>query len=154
MQNKKEKIVTDNRKARHDYFIDQVFEAGLALTGTEVKSLRAGKANLQDSFCTIRDGEIFLHNCHISPYEQGNIFNVEPKRTRKILMHKEEIRKLAQKVREKGFTLVPLRLYFNDRGKVKLALALAKGKKTYDKRDDLAEKDAKRDLARALRGKV
>ena len=154
MQNIKEKIVTDNRKARHDYFIDQIFEAGLALTGTEVKSLRAGKANLQDSFCTIRDGEIFLHNCHISPYEQGNIFNVEPKRTRKILMHKEEIRKLAQKVREKGFTLVPLRLYFNDRGKVKLALALAKGKKTYDKRDDLAEKDAKRDLARALRGKV
>ena len=154
MQNKKEKIVTDNRKARHDYFIDQIFEAGLALTGTEVKSLRAGKANLQDSFCTIRDGEIFLHNCHISPYEQGNIFNVEPKRTRKILMHKEEIRKLAQKVREKGFTLVPLRLYFNDRGKVKLALALAKGKKTYDKRDDLAEKDAKRDLARTLRGKA
>lgn len=154
MQNIKEKIVTDNRKARHDYFIDQIFEAGLALTGTEVKSLRAGKANLQDSFCTIRDGEIFLHNCHISPYEQGNIFNVEPKRTRKILMHKEEIRKLAQKVREKGFTLVPLRLYFNDRGKVKLALALAKGKKTYDKRDDLAEKDAKRDLARTLRGKA
>ncbi|MEI7885571.1 MAG: SsrA-binding protein SmpB [Clostridia bacterium] len=153
MQDKKEKIVTDNRKARHDYFIDQVFEAGLALTGTEVKSLRTGKANLQDSFCTIREGEIFLHNCHISPYEQGNIFNVEPKRTRKILMHKEEIRKLAQKVREKGFTLVPLRLYFNDKGKVKLALALARGKKTYDKRDDLAEKDAKRDLARAIRGK-
>ena len=153
MQDKKEKIVTDNRKARHDYFIDQVFEAGLALTGTEVKSLRTGKANLQDSFCTIREGEIFLHNCHISPYEQGKIYNVKSKCTRKILMHKEEIRKLAQKVREKGFTLVPLRLYFNDKGKVKLALALARGKKTYDKRDDLAEKDAKRDLARAIRGK-
>lgn len=144
------KTACENRKARHDYFIHETFEAGLALQGTEVKSLREGKANLKDSFAIIKDGEIYLENMHISPYEKGNIFNHDPLRRRKLLMHKAEITRLFGKTREKGFTLVPLRVYFKQ-GRAKLELALASGKHTYDKRRDLAEKAAKRDVQRALR---
>ncbi|MGL6014666.1 MAG: SsrA-binding protein SmpB [Selenomonadaceae bacterium] len=144
------KIACENRKARHDYFIHEVFEAGLVLSGTEVKSLRAGKANLKDSYAQIQNGEIYLQNMHISPYEQGNIFNHDPLRPRKLLMHKSEIVKLFSQTREKGYTLVPLKIYFV-RGKAKLELALVSGKKNYDKRQDLADKAAKRDVERAMK---
>ena len=144
------KTACENRKARHDYFIHETFEAGLALSGTEVKSLRAGRANLKDSYAEIKNGEIFLRNMHISPYEQGNIFNHDPLRPRKLLMHKKEILKLFGKTREKGFTLVPLKIYFK-RGIAKLELALASGKHNYDKRRDAADKAAKRDIERALK---
>jgi SsrA-binding protein len=144
------KIATENRKARHDYHIHETYEAGIALTGTEVKSLRAGKANLKDSYARIDNAELMLHNMHISPYEQGNRFNHEPLRTRKLLMHRYEINKLIGKTKEKGYTLVPLKLYFT-KGKVKVELGLASGKHTYDKRQDLAERDAKRDMERTLR---
>ena len=146
------KVVAENRKARHDYFIHESYEVGLVLTGTEVKSLRAGKANLKDSYARIQNGELMLHQMHISPYEQGNRFNHEPLRVRKLLMHRAEINKLLGKTREKGYTLVPLKLYFT-RGKAKLELGLATGKHTYDKRQDLAAKDAKREVDRALRDK-
>lgn len=145
-------IVCENRKARHDYFIEEVFEAGMELTGTEAKSLRGGRANLKDSYAVIRNGEAFLINLHISTYEQGNQFNHEPTRTRKLLLHKEEIDKLQGAVQRQGLALVPLKIYFK-RGRAKLALALAKGKKLYDKRQDMAEKDAKRDMERAFREK-
>lgn len=146
----KERIITENRKAHHDYFIHETYEAGIELVGTEVKSLRAGKANLKDSFARIKNNEIFIDNLHISPYEHGNIFNHDPIRIRKLLMHKAEIIKLASKVAEKGFTLVPLKMYFK-RGRAKLLLGLATGKKNYDKRHALAEKTAKRDIERAMR---
>lgn len=146
------KVVTDNRKARHDYFIEETYEAGMALTGTEVKSLRAGKANLKDSYAQVENGEMFLFNMHISPYEQGNRYNVDPVRPRKLLLHKNEINRLYGKVKQQGLTLVPLKVYFK-RGKAKIELALARGKKQYDKRDALAEKAAKRDIERNLRGK-
>lgn len=144
------KIVAENRKARHDYHIHETYEAGIALTGTEVKSLRAGKANLKDSYAHIENGEMMISQMHISPYEQGNIFNHEPMRKRKLLMHKKEILKLFGKTREKGYSLVPLKLYFT-RGKAKLQIALASGKKNYDKRQDIAARDAKRDMERAMR---
>ncbi len=144
------KVITENRKARHDFHIEETFEAGIVLAGTEVKSLRAGKANLKDSFARVDNGEIFLFNAHISPYEQGNRFNHDPLRTRKLLMHAHEIRKLIGKVQEKGLTLVPLKMYFKN-GKAKILLALAKGKKLYDKRDDMAARDAKREMERAFR---
>jgi SsrA-binding protein len=144
------KIVSENRKARHDYHIHETYEAGIVLTGTEVKSLRAGKANLKDSYARIDNNELMLHNLHISPYDQGNRFNHEPLRTRKLLMHRMEINKLIGKTKEKGYTLVPLKLYFT-RGKAKLELGLATGKKTYDKRQDIAERDAKREMDRAFR---
>jgi len=144
------KIVAENRKARHDYHIHETFEAGIALTGTEVKSLRAGKANLKDSYARIDNSELMLHNMHISPYDQGNRFNHEPLRTRKLLMHRYEINKLVGKTQEKGYTLVPLKLYFT-RGRAKVEIALATGKKNYDKRQDIAERDAKREIDRAFR---
>lgn len=140
----------ENRKARHDYHIEETFEAGIVLQGTEVKSLRAGQANLKDSFARVKDNEVYLVNMHISPYEQGNQFNHEPTRERKLLLHKSEIRKLIGKTKEKGLTLVPLKVYFT-RGKVKVELALAKGKNLYDKRQDMAAKDAKREMERAFR---
>lgn len=146
------KMVSENRKARHDYHIHETYEAGIALTGTEVKSLRAGKANLKDSYARIDQGELLLHQLHISPYEQGNRFNHEPLRVRKLLMHRFEINKLIGKTKEKGYTLVPLKLYFT-RGKAKVELGLATGKHTYDKRHDLAEKDAKREMERELRSR-
>jgi SsrA-binding protein len=144
------KIVTENRKARHEYHILETFEAGLVLTGTEVKSLRAGKANLQDSYARVDNGELMLYNMHISPYEQGNRFNLEPKRIRKLLMHKQEIMRLLGKTREKGLALIPLKVYFKN-GLAKVDLALAKGKKLYDRRDDAAERDAKREIDRAVK---
>ncbi len=148
MEERRIKIVADNRKARHDYFIHETYEAGLALTGTEVKSLRAGKANLKDSYAQIdKNAEVYLNNLHISPYEQGNRFNHDPLRPRKLLLHKAEISKLIGKVKEKGYTLIPLKIYFS-RGRAKIELALATGKKLYDKRQDIAEKDAKREIAR------
>ena len=144
------KIVAENRKARHDYHIHETYEAGIALTGTEVKSLRAGRADLKDSYAHVENGEMMISQMHISPYEQGNIFNHEPMRKRKLLMHKKEILKLFGKTREKGYSLVPLKLYFT-RGKAKLQIALASGKKNYDKRQDIAARDAKRDMERAMR---
>lgn len=147
------KVVTENRKARHDYFIEETYEAGISLTGTEVKSLRAGKANLKDSFARIENSEVILYNMHISPYEKGNRYNHDPKRERKLLLHKHEILRLLGKTKEKGFALVPLRVYFNERGKAKVELALAKGKKLYDKRQDIAERDARREIERAFRDK-
>lgn len=146
------KIACENRKARHDYFIHETFEAGLELKGTEVKSLRVGKANLKDSYAVIKDGEIFVEHLHISVYEQGNIFNHDPLRRRRLLMHKKEIIKLFSKTREKGFTLIPLKIYFK-KGRAKMELALASGKHNYDKRAALAEKSAKRDIERAIRDK-
>ena len=149
-QNATIKIVCENRKARHDFFIHETFETGLELKGTEVKSLRAGKANLKDSYAFIKNGEVFVEHMHISPYEQGNIFNHDPLRVRRLLMHKAEIVKLFSQTREKGFTLVPLKIYFKH-GRAKLELALASGKHNYDKRADLQAKAAKRDIERALK---
>ncbi len=142
------KVVCSNRKAKKDYFIDEKMEAGISLVGTEVKSLRAGMATLQDAYASVEDGELFLHNAHISPYEKGNIYNHEPKRTRKLLMHKKEIRRLLGKVQQKGYTLIPLSFYFNDAGIVKVELGLAKGKRAYDKRREIAERDARREMQR------
>lgn len=146
------KTLVENRKARHDYFIEEAMEAGIALVGTEVKSIRAGKANLRDSYADIRDGEVFLKNMHISPYEQGNIFNRDPLRERKLLLHKYEIEKLLGYTTQKGYTLVPLSLYLKD-GKVKVNLAVVRGKKDYDKRDAMLEKAAKRDIDRQMKEK-
>lgn len=145
-------MVCENRKARHDYFILETFEAGMVLTGTEVKSLRAGRGNLKESYARVENGELWLYDMHISPYEQGNRFNHEPKRPRKLLMHKGEIMRLWGRTREKGLTLVPLRCYFKD-GRAKVEIALAKGKKLYDRREEIAAREAKREVERALRGK-
>ena len=147
------KIVCTNRKARHDYAIIETMEAGIVLTGTEVKSLRAGSAHLKDSYASIENEEMFLFSAHISPYKQGNRNNHEPTRTRKLLMHAREIKRLIGKTREKGLTLIPLKVYFNDAGKVKVEIGLAKGKRMYDKRRSIADRDAKRDLARAIKDK-
>jgi len=144
------KIVAENRKARHDYHIHETYEAGIVLTGTEVKSLRAGKANLKDSYARIDHAELMLHNMHISPYDAGNRFNHEPLRTRKLLMHRSEIDKLIGKTQEKGYTLVPLKMYFTH-GIAKLQIGLVTGKKNYDKRQDIAERDAKREMDRVFR---
>lgn len=143
--------IAENRKATHDFFILEKFEAGIVLTGTEMKSIRKRRVNLKDSYGTIRNGELFLDGVHISPFEQGNIYNHEPLRTRKLLMHKREIMKLIGRIKEEGLTLVPLSLYINDKGKVKIELALAKGKKLYDKRDSQAKKEADRQIERALK---
>jgi len=142
-----------NRKARHEYHIEETYEAGIALSGTEVKSIRAGKANLQDSYARVENGELILYNMHISPYEQGNRFNHEPKRPRKLLMHKREIMRLFGRTREKGLSLIPLKVYFKGSW-VKVELALARGKKKYDKREDIAERDARREMDRALKGRM
>ena len=144
------KVIADNRKARHDYTIEESFEAGIELKGTEVKSMRAGRANLKDSFAIIENGELYLYGMHISPYEHGNIFNVEPMRPRRLLMHKKEIMRLLGKTKEQGLTLVPLKAYFK-KDKIKIELALAKGKKLYDKRDAAAEKTAKREIEKAMK---
>ncbi|MDI6709848.1 MAG: SsrA-binding protein SmpB [Thermoanaerobacterales bacterium] len=147
------KVICENRKARHDYQILETYEAGIALAGTEVKSLRAGKGNLKDSFARVENAELWLYNMHISPYEQGNRFNRDPKRVRKLLMHRSEVMRLWGKAREKGLALVPLKAYFKD-GKVKIELALARGKKLYDKREDIAARETRRELERVARGKV
>lgn len=137
------KVMATNRKARYEFFIEETIEAGLVLTGTEVKSIRKGQLNIKDSYASVENGEVYLNNLHISPYEQGNIYNVDPIRKRKLLLHKREIRKLFISITQKGFTLVPLSIYIKD-GLVKVELATAKGKKLYDKRDDIAKKDAAR----------
>jgi len=144
------KTIADNRKARHDYFVIESFEAGVELFGTEVKSLRAGGVNLKDSYCEIDGGELFALGLHISPYEQGNIFNKDPLRPKKLLMHKREIMRLAGLVSREGYTLVPLSLYFKG-SYVKMALGLCKGKKLYDKRDDIAKRDANRVIEREMK---
>lgn len=144
------KIIAQNKKAYHDYFVDEKYEAGIALFGTEVKSLRAGAVNLKDSYCEIKDGEMFAIGVHISPYEKGNIFNREPLREKKLLMHKREILKLHGLVAQKGFTLVPLALYFSG-ARVKMEIGLCRGKKLYDKRDDIAKNDAKRTMERTFK---
>lgn len=146
------KIVTKNSKAFHDYFIEDRFEAGLVLVGTEVKSIRQGKVNLKDSYCLVQDGEISVHGMHISPYEQGNIFNKDPLRPRKLLMHKREIEKLFMKIKQDGYAVVPLKIYFKN-AKLKLEIGLAKGKKLYDKRDSAAAKDAKREIDRTMKNR-
>jgi SsrA-binding protein len=143
------KIIAQNRKARHDYAVLDTYEAGVMLTGTEVKSLRQGRASLVDGFATIDDGEVFLRNVHIPEYEQGSWTNHEPRRVRKLLLHRAEIERLIGKTKESGLTLVPLSLYFSE-GKVKVELALARGKRSYDKRQDLARRDADREVRRAL----
>jgi SsrA-binding protein len=144
------KVVARNRRARHDYHIDDVVEAGVVLTGTEVKSLRAGRASLTDGFAQVTDGEMWLHGVHIPEYTQGTWTNHEPRRTRKLLLHRKEIDRLEEATRERGSTIIPLSLYFKD-GRAKVELALARGKRTYDKRHDLAERDAAREVDRALR---
>ncbi len=145
------KIMAQNRKAFHDYFVEDRYEAGISLAGTEVKSIRRGTLNLKDSFCIVKDGEIFVHGMHISPYEQGNIFNKDPVRPRKLLMHKREINRLFALVKQDGYALVPLSVYFNEASRVKLEIGLCKGKKLYDKRDAAAAKDAKREIDRSLK---
>ena len=149
-EKKSNSLIADNRKARHDFNIHETYEAGIALTGTEIKSIRQGKLNLKDSFCRIENGELLLYQVHISPYEQGNRFNHEPERTRKLLMHKSEIHKLLGQVKEKGFYLIPLNFHFS-RGYVKVTVGLVTGKKLYDKRQDMAERDAKRDIEKRLK---
>lgn len=144
------KIVAQNKKAYHDYFILDTYEAGIELQGTEIKSIRKGSVNLKDSFIRIRNDEAFIDNMHIAPYEQGNRFNHEPLRQRKLLLHKKEIKKLQKELKENGLTIVPTKLYFNT-SKLKVEIALARGKKLYDKRQDLKEKDSKRDIERALK---
>lgn len=144
------KTMATNRKARYEFFIEETMEAGLVLTGTEVKSIRQGHLTIQDSFASIERGEVFLNNLHINPYEQGNIFNVDPKRKRKLLLHKREIRKLLVETTQKGYTLIPLSVYIKD-GLVKVQLATARGKKLYDKRDDMAKKDAARKIEQQVK---
>ncbi len=144
------KIVATNKKAYHDYHMEESYEAGIMLKGTEVKSLREGRANLKDSFARVENEEIFLYNCHISPYSHGNIANHDPLRTRKLLMHKGEIQRLMEKMMQKGYTLLPLKIYFKD-GKAKVELALAKGKKQYDKREDIKKRDAAREMEKAFK---
>jgi SsrA-binding protein len=147
------RAVVTNRKAYHDYFIEEKFEAGMVLQGTEVKSLRDGRANLQDSYASVKDGEVFLHHCHISPYSHGNIMNHDPLRVRKLLLHKKEIDKLLGKTQQKGLTLVPLRIYFSPRGQAKIELGLAKGKKLYDRRETIKAREAGREVERAIKGR-
>ncbi|WP_432667583.1 SsrA-binding protein SmpB [Wukongibacter baidiensis] len=147
----KGKVIANNKKARHEYFVEETYEAGISLKGTEVKSIRLGKVNLKDGYAEVKNGEVILQNVHISPYEKGNIFNVEPTRPRKLLLHKREIRKLIGYINQKGLTLIPLKLYINDRGLVKLQLGVCKGKKLHDKRDTIAKRDSDRRIQKELR---
>lgn len=144
------KIIAQNKKAWHDYFVDEKYEAGIALFGTEVKSVRMGQVNLKDSYCSVKDGELFVLGMHISPYEKGNIFNREPRRERKLLMHKREIMKINGMLTQKGYTLVPLSLYFSEKN-VKVELGLCRGKKLYDKRDSIAAKEVNREIDRKMK---
>ena len=144
------KTIAQNKKARHDYFIEESYEAGIELFGTEVKSIRQGRVNLKDSWCSIDKGEIFVNGMHISPYEHGNIFNRDPMRVRRLLMHKKEINRLFGVVKQMGYSLIPISLYFKD-SRVKVQVGLCKGKKLYDKREDMAKRAAKRDMERAMK---
>jgi SsrA-binding protein len=149
-KNEPQKLIANNKKAYHDFFIEEKYECGIALHGTEVKSLRMGKCSIKEAFIRIENGEVFIYGMHISPYEKGNIFNKDPLRVKKLLMHKQEINKLLGKIKEKGYTLVPLQVYFSN-GKAKVEIGLAKGKKLYDKRDDIAKKDARREAEREFK---
>jgi SsrA-binding protein len=151
MKERTVKLVANNKKARHDYFIEDTYEAGIALTGTEIKSIRAGKVSIKESYAKIQDGEVLLLGMNVSPYEQGNRFNVDPLRPRKLLLHKKEIRKLIGATTQEGMTLVPLRIYINKAGLAKVELAVARGKKLYDKRDAIAKKDAARKMDQAVK---
>ncbi|MEZ0537709.1 SsrA-binding protein SmpB [Caldicellulosiruptoraceae bacterium PP1] len=144
------KVIATNRKAYHDYFIEETYEAGIELKGTEVKSVRLGHVNLKDSFASVEKGEVFLYNLHISPYEKGNIFNVDPMRDRKLLLHKYEINKIIGYIQQKGYTLVPLKIYLR-RGRIKVELAIAKGKKLYDKREAIAKRDADMEIRKKMK---
>ena len=150
MEKKSVKSVAKNKKASYDYFIDETYEAGIELFGTEVKSIRAGSVNLKDSWCEIKNGEIYVNGMHISPYEKGNIFNRDPNRSRRLLMHKREILKLFGLVQQQGVALIPLELYFSG-SRVKVSVGVCRGKKLYDKREDMARRDAKRDIERSLK---
>ncbi len=150
MSKESTKTIAQNKKAYHDYFVDESFETGIELCGTEVKSIRGGNVNLKDSWCEIKDGEIFVRGMHVSPYEHGNIFNRDPIRVRKLLMHKREILKLFGLIKQQSYTLVPLSLYFKG-SRVKVQLGLCRGKKLYDKREDMANRAAKRDIDRAMK---
>lgn len=146
------KLIANNKKAYHDYFIEDKYETGIELYGTEVKSIRMGKCSIKESFVRIENGEVYVYGMHISPYEKGNIFNKDPLRQRKLLMHRREIDKLLSKIKEKGLTLVPLQVYFKG-SLVKVEIALARGKKLYDKRDDIAKKDARREMERSFKAR-
>lgn len=146
------KLVANNKKAYHDYFIEEKYECGIALHGTEVKSLRMGKCSIKESFVRIENGEVYVYGMHVSPYEKGNIFNKDPLRVKKLLLHKQEINKLIGKIKEKGYTLVPLQVYFSN-GRAKIEIGLARGKKLYDKRDDIAKKDQRRETEREFKVK-
>jgi SsrA-binding protein len=150
-KDKSENAVVTNRKAYHDYFIEEKFEAGIMLQGTEVKSIREGRVNLQDSYASVKGAEVFLHHCHISPYSHGNIMNHEPLRTRKLLLHRKEINKLLGKTQQQGLTLIPLRIYFSKRGLAKVELGLAKGKKQHDRRESIKTREAGREVERAMK---
>lgn len=152
MEKKGVKIAAQNRKAHHDYYVEEKYEAGIELAGTEVKSVRAGTLNLKDSYCSVKEGELFVHGMHISPYEKGNIFNKDPVRPRRLLMHKREILRLFGLVKQQGFTLIPVSLYFKG-SNVKVQVGLCKGKKLHDKRDDMAKRDAQRDIERAMKSR-
>lgn len=147
------KLVANNKKAYHDYFIEEKYETGIVLHGTEVKSMRMGKCSIKEAFVRIENGEVFVYGMHVSPYEKGNIFNKDPLRVKKLLLHKQEINKLTGKIAEKGYTLVPLQVYFKD-GKAKVEIGLAKGKKLYDKRQDIAKKDQRREAEKELKMKL
>ena len=151
MANKQRKMIANNKKARHDYFIEETYEAGIVLTGTEIKSARLGKVSIKESYARIEKEEMMIYGMNISPYEQGNRFNVDPLRPRKLLLHKREIRKLIGATKLKGLTLVPLTMYINEAGLAKLEIALARGKKNYDKRDAIAKRDASRNMERAMK---
>ena len=151
MAKKERKLVANNRKAYHDYFIEETYEAGIVLTGTEIKSVRQGRVSIKESYAKIEKGELILYGMNISPYEQGNRYNVDPLRPRKLLLHKQEIRKLIGYTTMKGLTLVPLKMYINEEGRAKVEIAVARGKKNYDKRDDIAKRDAKRDMDRKMK---
>ena len=151
MAKKERKLVANNKKAYHDYFIEETYEAGIVLTGTEIKSVRQGKVSIKESYAKIENSEMILYGMNISPYEQGNRYNVEPLRPRKLLLHKQEIRKLIGYTTIKGLTLVPLKMYINEEGRANVEIAVARGKKNYDKRDDIAKRDAKRDMDRKMK---
>lgn len=147
------KLAANNKKAYHDYFVEETYEAGIELTGTEIKSVRSGKVSIKESFVKIKAGQAMVYGMNISPYEQGNRFNVEPTRTRRLLLHKQEIRKLDQALALEGMTLIPLRMYINEDGRAKLEIGLCKGKKNYDKRESIAKRDSKRDIERRMKNR-
>ena len=151
MGKKERKLVANNKKARHDYFLEEIIEAGIALTGTEIKSVRAGKVSIKESYAKVDGGELIIYGMHISPYKEGNRYNVDPLRPRRLLVHKREIRKMIGATTQQGMTIVPVQMYINEEGRAKVEIALARGKKQYDKRESIAQRDAKRAMERAVR---